>query len=74
MHPAQKLINDIIEYGRLAIVAMIMIVLVYLVAEALWGQVPAIIGSIVIGIATVFITATNKIVKSKIYSNYNTKK
>lgn len=73
MHPAQKLGRDIIEYGRLTIIAMVMIVVVYLAAESLWGQVPAIIGSIIIGIATIFILATNKTVREKIRSSLGSK-
>ena len=74
MHPAQKLSRDIIEYGRLALVAMVMIVIVYMVAQSLWGQVPATIGSIVLGIAAVFIIATNKTVRDKISSSLGGKK
>ena len=68
MHQAHKTAIDIIEYGRLTIVAMTMIVVVYLVAKSLFGQVPATIGSLLFGIGGVYILATNKKVKDKINS------
>ena len=51
MNSIRKQALDLIEYGRLAIIAMVMIVVVYLVANALFGQVPATIGAVIFGIA-----------------------
>jgi len=47
-------------------VAMVLMVVVYMFAAALIGQVPATIGSIVVGLAGIFIIATNKKVREEI--------
>ncbi len=64
----KQLTEDIFDYGRLAIVAMFMIVIVFLVAQQLIGQVPATIGAIIIGLAFTFIYATNSTVRKAINS------
>lgn len=60
--------EDLIDLARLVIVAMVLIVVVYLVAQALFGTVPAAVGSIVVGLAFVFIYATNNAVRRAINS------
>jgi Flp pilus assembly protein TadB len=62
----RKLTDDIIDLGRLIIVAAIMIVVVFLVIKSLVGDVPAYVGSIVIGLGGVFLYATNKKVREHI--------
>ena len=47
---------------------MFLIVIVYLVAQQLFGMVPAAVGSIVIGIAFAFIYATNEKVRGSLNS------
>ena len=57
---------ELIDYARFVMVAMFLIVIVYMVANAIVGQVPATIGSIVFGLVGVFIIATNKKVRQEI--------
>lgn len=64
----EKMTDDLIDYSRLVIVAMILIVMVYAVAQSLIGMVPASIGSIIIGLAFAYIYATNKVVRREINS------
>ncbi len=66
MRPAEKAALDIIDYGKLVIIAMVMIVVVYKIVEALIGMVPAAIGTIIVGIGSIYFYATNKHVKNKI--------
>ncbi len=71
----QRLTDDIIDYTRLIIVAMVMIAVVYLVAQSLIGSLPATISSI--GLAFVYIYATNKTVRQAVNSwtkNYKERK
>lgn len=60
--------DDLIDLAKLVLIAMILIVMVYLVAQNLIGMVPATIGSIIIGLAFVYIYATNKSVRNAINS------
>ena len=64
----QRLTEDLVDYARLVIVAMFLIVIVYLIAQNLIGMVPATVGSIVVGLAFVYIYATNKTVRQAINS------
>ena len=50
----QKLAFDIIDYAKLAIVAMVCIYVVYVIAASLIGQLPAQVASIILGIAFLF--------------------
>ena len=62
----QKTTNELIDYAQLVIVAMVLIVLVYTVAVSLMGQIPATIGSIILGLAGVFIFTTNNKIRQEI--------
>lgn len=62
----QGLTSDLVDYAKLILIAMILIALVYLVAESLFGMLPAVIGSIIIGLASVFIYATNEKVRKSV--------
>ena len=64
----KKLTEDLIDYAKLVIVAMFLIVLVYLVAQSLFGMVPAVVGSVIIGIAFFYIYSTNKKIRQSINS------
>ncbi len=64
----RKLSEDIIDIGRLVIVAIIMIVVVYLVIKSLIGEVPAYVASSIIGLGGVFLYATNQKVRGYIKS------
>ncbi len=74
MRKAERMTMDIIDYGKLAIVAMIMIYVVYLVAESLVGQAPAIISLIIIGIASTYIYVTDDKIRSEINAKFRGKK
>ena len=69
----RKLTEDIIDIGRLIIVAAIMIVVVFLVLKSLVGDVPAYVGSVIIGLGGIFLYATNKKVREHI-NNWLSKK
>lgn len=62
----QKATNELIDYAKLVIVAMVLIVLVYTVAVSLLGQIPAVIGSVILGLAGVFIFVTNKKIRQEL--------
>lgn len=62
----QKLQQQLIDIAVLVIIAMVLIVLVYQVAASLIGQVPAAIGSIILGLAGSYIVVTNKKVREEI--------
>ena len=64
----KKMTEDLIDLFRLVIIAMFLIVIVYLIAEQLFGMVPAVVGSIIIGLAFAFIYATNENVRKAINS------
>ena len=64
----RKMTEDLVDYARLIIVAMVLIVVVYTVAQSLIGMVPAVIGSIIVGLAFAYIYATNKTVRRTINS------
>lgn len=60
--------NDVTDFAVLIIVAMFLIVIVYLVAQQLFGMVPAAIGTTIIGLASAYIYATNKAIRESINS------
>ena len=62
----RKLTEDIVDLGKLIIVAVIMIVVVFLVIKSLIGEVPAYVASIIIGLGGIFLYATNKSVREHI--------
>lgn len=62
----RKLTEDIIDIGKLIIVAAIMIVVVFLVIKSLIGDVPAYVGSVIIGLGGIFLYATNKKIREHI--------
>ena len=62
----RKLTEDIIDLGRLIIVATIMIVVVFLIIKFLVGDVLAYVGSVIIGLGGIFLYATNKKVREHI--------
>ncbi|MBS3123258.1 hypothetical protein J4437_01345 [Candidatus Woesearchaeota archaeon] len=62
----RKLTEDIIDLGKLVIVAVIMIVVVFLVIKSLIGEVPAYVASIILGLGGIFLYATNKSIKNHI--------
>ncbi|MCZ7381454.1 MAG: hypothetical protein O8C64_07810 [Candidatus Methanoperedens sp.] len=62
----QKTTYELIDYAYLVIVAMVLIFVVYKFAEVLVGQIPATIGSIILGLAGVFIFVTNKKIRQEI--------
>lgn len=62
----RKLTEDIVDLGKLIIVAVIMIVVVFLVIKSLIGEVPAYVASIIIGLGGIFLYATNKSIKNHV--------
>ena len=62
----RKLTEDIIDLGKLIIVAVIMIVVVFLVIKSLIGEVPAYVASVIIGLGGIFLYATNKSIREHI--------
>jgi len=64
--PGEELKNEIIGYGIVVFVAMIMIYMIYIVAQTLIGQLPATVGSIIIGLAALYIVFTNGKVRESI--------
>ena len=62
----QKLTNDLIDIFRLIFVAIILIVVLFMVIKQLVGEVPAYVGSIIVGLGGVFLYVTNKKVREHI--------
>lgn len=56
----RKLTDDIIDLGKLVIIAIIMIVVIFLVIKSLIGEVPAYVSSVIIGLGGIFLYSTNK--------------
>ncbi len=65
INKTQRTTIQLIDYARLILVAMFLIFLVYKVAEILVGQIPATIGSIILGLAGLFIFITNKKIRQE---------
>lgn len=65
INKTQRTTIQLIDYARLVLVAMFLIFLVYKVAEILVGQIPATIGSIILGLAGLFIFITNKKIRQE---------
>ncbi len=70
----RQLTEDILDLGKLIIVAAIMIVVVFLVIKSLIGDVPAYVGSVIVGLGGIFLYATNKKVREHINSWLSGKK
>ena len=62
----RRLTEDIIDLGKLIIVAVVMIIVVFLVIKSLIGEVPAYVASIIIGLGGVFLYATNKSIRDHV--------
>ncbi len=62
----QKLTNDVIDLGKLIIVLIIMIWVIFLVIKSAVGELPAYVGSVIIGLGGIFLYATNKKVREHI--------
>ena len=62
----RDLSDEIVDYAKLVIVAMVCIYVVYEVAISLIGQLPANIASIIIGIGFLYVYTTNKKVRESI--------
>lgn len=62
----QRTTNQLIDYATLVIVAMVLVYVVYVIAQSLIGQVPAVIGSVMIGLAGSYIFITNKKVREEL--------
>ena len=62
----KKLTEDIIDLGKLIIIAAIMIVVVFMVIKSLIGEVPAYVASVIIGLGGVFLYATNKSIRDHV--------
>ncbi|MDP7181468.1 MAG: hypothetical protein QGF25_00685 [Candidatus Woesearchaeota archaeon] len=73
MHPAEKTTEDVVQYGRLIFVAMVMIVLIYKSAKALAGEVPATISTVILGLASTYAYSTNKVIRRKVNKWINKK-
>ena len=63
----RELTEDIIDMGKLIIIAVIMIVVVFLVIKSLIGQVPAYIASVLVGLGGIYLYATNKSIRRHVY-------
>jgi len=70
----KQLTEDIVDLGKLIIVAVIMIVVVFLVIKSLIGDVPAYVGSVIISLGGIFLYAANKKVREHINSWLSGKK
>jgi len=70
----RKLTEDIIDIGKLIIVSIIMIVLVFQVIKSLIGEVPAYVASVIIGLGGIFLYSTNKKVREHINNWLKVKK
>ena len=70
----RRLTEDIIDLGKLIIVAVIMIVVVFLVIKSLIGEVSAYVASAIIGLGGIFIYATNKKIRDHINNWLSSKK
>ncbi|TGC09466.1 hypothetical protein CUN85_06455 [Methanolobus halotolerans] len=62
----EKTGNDIINAGKLIVIAMFMIFLVYKVAEIIIGQLPATVATVVIGLTSVYMYTTNTKVRKSV--------
>ena len=55
--------NDLIDIFKLIFVAIILIVVLFIAIKQLVGDVPAYVGSVIVGLGGVFLYATNKKVR-----------
>lgn len=58
--------NKLVDLAVLIITSMILIFIVYKIAEVLVGQLPATIASTILGLSGIFIYATNRKVRESI--------
>lgn len=63
-----KLKNQIVDLRLLVIISMVVIFVVYKVAETLIGQLPAKIASLIISLAVIFAYATSSKIRKEIYN------
>lgn len=70
----RKLTEEIIDIGKLIIVAASMIVVVFLVIKSLIGDVPIYVGFVIIGLGGIFLYATNKKVREHINNWHSDRK
>ena len=68
MNSIRKTGNEIVDLAEMVIKTMFMIVIVYLVAEALFGTVPANVGTVVVGLGGVFILVSSKKARKEVLS------
>ena len=68
MNKIQKKNNELIDYTKLVISAMVCIYVIYFVAESLVGDVPAKIGSIILSVAGVAMFSLSKKVRNEMLS------
>lgn len=62
----QQLTNDLIDIFKLIFVAIILIVVLFIAIKQLIGDVPAYVGSVIVGLGGIFLYATNKKVRAHI--------
>lgn len=62
----RKLTEDVLDIGRLIIVTIIMIVIVFMVIKSLIGEVPAYVASVIIGLGGIFLYTTNKKIREHV--------
>ena len=62
----QKLTEDIIDLAKLIIVTIFLIWIIFLIIKTAVGEVPAYVASIIIGLGSVFLYATNKKIRKHI--------
>jgi hypothetical protein len=60
----KKLTDDILDLGKLIIVAVIMIWVIFLIIKSAVGELPAYVGSAIIGLGGIFLYATNKKIRT----------
>lgn len=73
MSNVNRLTNEIIDYGKLIIIASIMIYVVYEVIRVLYGDLPAIVSTTMLGLGSLFVYATNKKIRDSISKWINKK-
>ena len=59
----RKLTEDILDVGKLIIVAVIMIWVVFLIIKSAVGDVPAYVSTVIIGLGGIFLYGANKKIK-----------
>jgi len=62
----KRLTEDILDIGKLILVLIFMIWIIFLVIKSAVGDLPAYVGSAIIGLGGIFLYATNKKVREHI--------